>query len=173
MKKLIFNLIFGLMIIFSFSSCGTAMYTTTQEDIYVEAQTDVVRQSNIDFNIVIRYGTPYYYNRTLLYYLYNNLYYYPFYYNNYWYVRVYRKPFNHVHYRPYFRPNKYDYRFKPGYYRNFDRPREYRHRPTPSRPSPQPRINNGHRNNVGVPHTPRPTNRNNGHHNNRRFGGRR
>ena len=172
MKKIILNLILGLMIIFSFSSCETTMYATTQDDIYVEAQNDVVYGSNIDFNIIIRYGTPYYYNGRLLYYLYNNLYYYPFYYDNYWYVRVYRRPFDHIHYRPYLRPNRYDYRFKPGYHNNFNRPpRDNRYRPQSNRPYHYPGVS--HRNNVGVPHTPQPTNRNNGYYNNHRFGGRR
>lgn len=110
MKKTILTFIVELMMMFSLGSCGTVVYATTQDDIYVETVTYVVR-STADYNIVIRYGTPYYYNGSLLYYLYNDLYYYPFYYDNYWYMRAYRRPFNHLHYRPYFRPHRYDYRF--------------------------------------------------------------
>ena len=117
MKKL-FMFIIGLMMVFSFSSCVGYTYATTQDDIYVEAETDVVR-SNVDFNIVIRYGTPYYYEGSLLYYLYEGLYYYPFYYDNYWYVRAYRRPFAHLHHRPYFRPHRYDYRFRPDHHPGF------------------------------------------------------
>lgn len=190
MKKLILTLVFGITTMFSFTSCGTTTLVTTQDDIYVEAQADVVEYRNIDFNVIVRYGTPYYYNGTLLYYLYNNLYYYPFYYDNYWYVRVYSRPFSHLNRRPYFRPSRHDYRFKPGTYHGFDRLHNrpnYRpntpHRRPDVRPRPNngnrptsPRVNNGNRPrpNVGVPRTPQPTNRNsrpNG--GNRRFGGRR
>ena len=47
--------------IFSLSSCETAVYTTTQDDVYVETQADIV-QSNVGFDVIIRYGTPYYRN---------------------------------------------------------------------------------------------------------------
>ena len=179
MKKLFLSLVFGIITMFSFTSCDTATFVTTQDDIYVEAQADIVEYRNIDFNIIIRYGTPYYYNGSLLYYFYNNLYYYPFYYDNYWYVRVYSRPFNHLRYRSYFRPNRHDYRFRPGHYHGFDRPNyrpNYRPNTPHRRPNTPPRVNNGHRPrpNVGVPHTPQPTNRHNGHHGgNGRFGGRR
>ena len=120
MKKILMFFI-GMMLMFSFQSCVVGTYATTQDDIYVEAEADVV-YTNIDFGVVIRYGTPYYYNGDLLYYIYNGLYYYPFYYDNYWYVRVYRRPFNHLYHRPYFRPNRHDHRFAPGVHRGFDRP---------------------------------------------------
>ena len=119
MKKL-FMFIIGLMMMFSFSSCVGYTYATTQDDIYVETEADVVH-SNVDFNIVIRYGTPYYYEGNLLYYLYEGLYYYPFYYDNYWYVRAYRRPFAHLYHRPYFRPHRYDYRFRPDHHPGFGR----------------------------------------------------
>ena len=115
------NIIISLIMIFSLSSCDTMVYTTTQDDVYVETQVDIV-QSNVGFDTVIRYGTPYYRNGVILYYFYDNIYYYPYYYNNYWYVRAYRRPFTHFSYRPYFRPHRYDYRFSPGYYRGYGRP---------------------------------------------------
>ena len=167
MKKFFIFLI-GLMMMFSLNSCETYTYATTQDDIYVEADVDVVR-SNASFDVVIRHGVPYYMDGVILYYLYKDIYYYPFYYNNYWYVRAYRRPFTHFDNRPYFRPHRYDYRFSPGQYRGFDRNgvTHYRHpninRPNrrpdvQPRPSRQPRhdnrrpnINNNHTNNRVVP----------------------
>ena len=119
MKK-IFIFLISLMMMVSLNSCETYTYATTQDDIHVEADVDVVR-SNVSFDVVIRYGTPYYMDGALLYYLYKDLYYYPFYYNNYWYVRAYRRPFTHFDRRPYFRPHRYDYRFSPGQYRGFNK----------------------------------------------------
>ena len=120
---------------FTITSCDVYTYATTQDDIYIEADADVVK-SNVSFDIIIKYGTPYYYNGSLLYYLYHDIYYYPFYYNNYWYVRAYRRPFTHFNYHPYFRPHRYDYRFNPGHHRGFDRPRNpnVHQRVTPSIP---------------------------------------
>jgi hypothetical protein len=141
MKKLYIFLIV-LMMMFSLSSCETYTYATTQDDIYVETEGDVVR-SNVSFDVIIQYGTPYYRDGVLLYYLYRDIYYYPFYYNNYWYVRAYRRPFIHFNTRPYFRPHRYDYRFSPGHYRGFDRPNRpiphYRHNPNMRRPDYPPR----------------------------------
>lgn len=150
--------ILGLIISFSFTACTVSGHATTQDDIYIESSTDIV-QYNIDYNIVFRFGTPYYYEGCLLYYFYDGLYYYPYLYNNYWYMRVYRRPFNHLHYRPYFRPHRYDYRFDRSfrphnnwhhdYYRsnrhyNNQRPRHPYpdNQVTPSRPNRyQPRVN--------------------------------
>ena len=106
--------ILGLMMCLCLSSCYVETYATTQDDMYVQTEVDVVK-SDVNYNIVIRYGTPYYYNGNILYYIYNNLYYYPYYYNDYWYFRVYRRPFPYTNYRPYFRPHRYDYRFDRGY----------------------------------------------------------
>jgi len=109
MKKLL-NLIIVLFILIFISSCEIYSYPTTQDDIYIETDADIVR-SNVDFNIIISNGTPYYYNGNILYYFYNDIYYYPYYYDNYWYIRAYRHPFNHISHYPYFRPHRYDYRF--------------------------------------------------------------
>ena len=126
MRKKFLIVLTALTMLFSLNSCNVYTYPTAQEDIYVETQANVVR-SNVDFNVVMYYGTPYYYNGSILYYTYKDLYYYPFYYNNYWYVRTYRVPFNHLRYRPYFRPHRYDYRFVPGFHKGFDRPNVNRH----------------------------------------------
>lgn len=121
MKTKLLAFLVCLMMIFSLNSCVVSSYATTQDDIYTETEVDVVR-SNVSFDIIIQYGTPYYRDGALLYYLYRDIYYYPFYYNNYWYVRAYRRPFTHFDHRPYFRPHRYDYRFSPGSYRGFYRP---------------------------------------------------
>lgn len=176
MKK-IYSILIGLMMCFTLSSCAFETYATTQDDIYVQTEVDVVR-STVDYQIVIKYGTPYYYNGSILYYIYDNLYYYPYYYDNYWYFRCYRRPFPYTNYRPYFRPHRYDYRFYEGYrhprgwyrYEPSTRPHNYRpnnrdyHRPggsnidrparpnigdRPSRGSFQPRVNPGNSNRSG------------------------
>ena len=121
MKRKLFICLIALLMMFSINSCETYTYVTTQDDIYVETEVDVVR-SDVSFDIIIRYGTPYYMDGVLLYYLYRDIYYYPFYYNNYWYVRAYRRPFTHFDTKPYFRPHKYDHKFRPGDYRGFDKP---------------------------------------------------
>lgn len=141
MKKI--TLIILSIFMFCLTSCTITEYATTQDDIYTETSTDMVR-SDVDINIVLSTGVPYYYNGSILYYVYNGLYYYPFYYDNYWYMRVYRRPFNHLYYRPYFRPHRYDYRF----HRGFNHPRNWYYCPN-NRP-----INNHHRYNRTQPRRP-------------------
>jgi len=128
MKKTIFTFVIGLIMMLSFSSCDTAVFATTQDDIYTETTVDIAR-STMDFDAIVRYGTPYYHNGSILYYMYDSIYYYPFYYNDCWYVRAYRYPFSHLHYHPYFRPHRYDYRLGMGYL-----PRHNWYRPKPRRP---------------------------------------
>lgn len=149
MKTKLLAFLVCLMMLFSLNSCVVSSYATTQDDIYTETEVDVVR-SNVSFDVIIQYGTPYYRDGVLLYYLYRDIYYYPFYYNNYWYVRAYRRPFTHFDHRPYFRPHRYDYRFSPGSYRGFYRPNNPNSHYRPITPN---RGNNGiyHR-----PHDSRP-----------------
>ena len=137
MKRKIFTFLVALFMLFTITSCEVYTHATTQDDIHVEAEADVVR-SNISFDVILRYGTPYYRDGVLLYYVYRDIYYYPFFYDNYWYVRAYRRPFIHFDHRPYFRPHKYDYRFSPGHYRGFDRP----HNPNIGRPHGRPHNSN-------------------------------
>ena len=137
MRKL-YILIICLMMMFSLSSCETYTYATTQDDIYTETEIDIVR-SNVSFDVIIQYGTPYYKDGSLLYYLYRDIYYYPFYYNNYWYVRAYRCPFTHFDRRPYFRPHRYDYRLNPRYYRHHNR--DFHNKITPKIRHNRPNIN--------------------------------
>ena len=141
MKRIFINLAIAMTFMFSFASCETYVNATTQDDIYTDYNDDIVRV-DVDYNVVIRFGTPYYYQGSILYYIYNGLYYYPFYYNNYWYIRAYRRPFDHLHYRPYFRPHRYDYRFGRGYRPTHKWINHNRYnRPTP-RPGNRPNINN-------------------------------
>lgn len=190
MKRKLLTFLVCLMMIFSLNSCVVSGYATTQDDIYTETEVDVVR-SNVSFDVIIQYGTPYYRDEVLLYYLYRDIYYYPFYYNNYWYVRAYRRPFTHFDHRPYFRPHRYDYRFSPGAYRGFYRPNNpntyYRpatpnrghndryHRPRGSRPDVMPnpsRPNNGRVTPQSRPNRPVITpNRGGGSRPNGNFGG--
>ena len=83
MKKLLFTLILSVVMI-SIQSC-----TTTYAAVYDQYDEEYVISDNADVNIIITYGTPYYYEGKLWYYLYNGLYYYPFHYNGYWYFRPY------------------------------------------------------------------------------------
>ena len=147
MKRKLLTFLVALFMMFTITSCDVYTYATTQDDIYVETDADVVR-SNVSFDVIIQYGIPYYRNGTLLYYLYNDIYYYPFYYNNYWYVRAYRRPFTHFDTRPYFRPHRYDYRFSPGHYKGYDRPRNSNVHHNYINPRPNPTTPNRHPNNV-------------------------
>ena len=160
MKRKIFTFLVALFMLFTITSCEVYTHATTQDDIHVEAEADVVR-SNISFDVILRYGTPYYRDGALLYYVYRDIYYYPFFYDNYWYVRAYRRPFIHFDHRPYFRPHKYDYRFSPGHYRGFDRPIHRPYNPNIGRPHGRPTNPN-----FGRPNG-RPTNPNMGRPNGR------
>ena len=150
MKTKLLTFLVCLMMLFSLNSWVVNGYATTQDDIYAETEVDVVR-SNVSFDVIIQYGTPYYRDGALLYYLYRDIYYYPFYYNNYWYVRAYRRPFTHFDHRPYFRPHRYDYRFSPGSYRGFYRPNNPNSHYRPITP------NRGNNDRYHRPHGSRPT----------------
>lgn len=90
MKHKLIYLISIICLSLTLYSCGT-----TYAGVYSNPQCDdqEVFDNKVNYNIIIRYGTPYYYNGYLNYYFYEGLYYYPIYYNNYWYFRTYRKPF--------------------------------------------------------------------------------
>lgn len=124
-KKFLLACLFAIS--FSFTSCAIG---GEQDGIYIG--TEYRTRSYVDFDVVVRYGTPYYLDGALQYYIYNGLYYYPFYHNNYWYVRVYQKPRLHTH----FVPNRYDYRFKSGRYPGFNKPK-LTPAPSPRRATPQ------------------------------------
>lgn len=161
MKKFILSLIFGISVLFSLSSCVTSAYA---QDVVISNDGD-----NVDVSFVIRYGTPYYINGSLQYYLYNGWYYYPYYYNNHYYYYRYSRPLP---------PPRHGHRFTPGRY---DRPyfrHHVNHRPMRSSTYSTHRFGN---------HTARPTHTQMGAfgrptphmrgnaapHGNGRFGGRR
>ena len=78
MKKSLSSLLIGLMCMLC-ASCVTSSY----------AETSVCDE---DVQIVIRYGTQYYYNNTLAYYIYDGYYFYPYRYNNAWRFHRYSRP---------------------------------------------------------------------------------
>lgn len=123
MKKLLFALILSVAAMISLQSC-----TTTYAAAYEPYDEEYVISDNADVNIIITYGTPYYYEGQLWYYLYNGLYYYPFYYNGYWYFRPYATLYSwdwyYYHYH-HFTPHYHDYRFRP-HHHDWNRPH---HRP--------------------------------------------
>ena len=117
MKKFLLSLIFGIGVMCSMSSCVTPAYS--QDVVITESD------GNVDISYVIRYGTPYYFEGSLLYYLYNGWYYYPYYMNNRWYYYRYERPFDvyrgyrfhpQPNHRPYFdsrRPPRHNGRVMP------------------------------------------------------------
>lgn len=130
MKK-IFSILIGLAMCFTFSSCITTA-TAQIDDMY----------DDVDVNLVITYGTPYYNTEgLLLYYIYRDMFYYPYIYNNTYYF--------HRYYRP-LPPNR-AWRYKPlprDFYKhrphhNYDRANH--HHPTPN-----------HHHNNGGHHSVRP-----------------
>ena len=72
MKTKLFTFLVALFMMFTITSCDVYTYTTTQDDIYTETNVDMVR-SNVSFDIIIKYGSPFYRDGVLLYYLYNDI----------------------------------------------------------------------------------------------------
>lgn len=95
------------------SSCSVSSYAYSTDDCYY------MKDRDITYNIVVRYGTPFYFNNVLSYYFYDGIYYYPYRYN----FVEYLKPFRTV--RPHgfvFVPGRYhipDYRFR---HHSYNRP---------------------------------------------------
>ena len=121
MKHVLFNILFLFFSVFSISSmtsCGTMMATTQYDDIYTS-----IDNVNVDVRVIFRYGTPYYYNGILNYYVYGGIYWYPFWYENMWYFRPYRRPYRLGYIPPYrgWRPPVYYRGWYVGRY-GFDRP---------------------------------------------------
>jgi len=105
MKKFILSLLFGIGILFSMGSC--AAYA---QDVVITSDGE-----DVDVSLVIRYGTPYYYEGSLLYYLYDGWYYYPYLRGDYYYYYRYSRPLP---------PPRPGHRFVPG---RHDRPHFRRH----------------------------------------------
>ena len=80
MNKIKYFLIL-LITVITFASCSTT-YASSQSPYEYD---DTYTTSSVTFSTVVRYGTPYYIDNILSYYLYKGIYYYPYRYNNYWY----------------------------------------------------------------------------------------
>ena len=81
MKKII-GILTALIMSFTLSSCATTAQAQI-DDMY----------DNVDINVVVSYGTPYYNTEgLLLYYIYRDMFYYPYYYNNRYYLHRYSRP---------------------------------------------------------------------------------
>ena len=129
MKKYLIILFSMAFLSLGLSSCDT---TYAGVDSNQEALLD-----NIDINLIVRNGTPYYYNGYLNYYYYRGLYYYPIYYNNYWYFRAYHRPFRRGYLPSYhnWRPREHWRGYRPN----------SNHRNYNYRPNVRPRVDNGSR----------------------------
>ena len=92
MKKII-GILTVLMMYFTLSSCVTTAQAQV-DDMY----------DDVDIEVVVTYGTPYYNTEgLLLYYIYRDLYYYPYFYHDRYYLHRYYRPLppNRMrHYRP-------------------------------------------------------------------------
>ena len=109
------NFLLLLSILFSIvclSSCSVSSYAYTTDDYYIEDR-------DITYNIVVTYGTPFYFNNVLSYYFYDGIYYYPYRYN----CVEYLKPFRTIRPRGFvFVPGRYyvpNYRFR---HHSYNRP---------------------------------------------------
>ena len=92
-----------------------------------------------DVQIVIHYGTPYYYGNTLAYYIYNGYYFYPYRYNNTWRFHRYSRPLPPPrHY--YRRPSLSHHNNGHKHFGNYSRPPRNNGMLKPSRPSHNDRI---------------------------------
>ena len=138
MKKYLAILLIGFIHMLC-TSCAASTYAETV--VYDE-----------DVQIVIHYGTPYYYGNTLAYYIYNGYYFYPYRYNNTWRFHRYSRPLP---------PPRHHYR-RPPLPHNNNGHRHFRNYSQPSR-------NNGMSRPSGHSHNDRPTRNSTRHH----FGGKR
>lgn len=166
MKK-ITGFLMGLAMLFSLSSCVTAVHA--QDDTYFDGEADV--------SVIVTYGTPYIVNGMIEYYLYKGWYYYPYWTNDSYYFHRYRRPLPPEHFHSWYRPIPRHYHHpRPDVHRrppHHNRP-DVHHRPHGSRPSqPSRRPSNnigthveGHHGNMGG----RPFG---GHRSSTRMGGRR
>lgn len=102
MKKRIFYFLLVFSCLISTTSCITDTY----------AQTTI---GDDDVQLVIRYGTPYYYNNTLAYYYYNGYYFYPYWYNNAWRYHRYSRPLPPSRYYDYHRPSSHHHHGRTNY----------------------------------------------------------
>lgn len=92
MKQKLIYLISIICLSLTLYSCDIAYYGVSSNP---QCDDQEVFDNKINYNIIVQYGTPYYYDGYLRYYFYEGLYYYPVYYNNYWYFRTFRRPFRY------------------------------------------------------------------------------
>lgn len=93
MKKTILFIVFAICAMLTFSSCVSPAYAQGVEITECDG--------NVDINVIVRYGTPYYYEGSFIYYLYDGFYYYPRLIDNHWryyrYARPLPPPRHHYH----------------------------------------------------------------------------
>jgi uncharacterized membrane protein YgcG len=112
MKKIFTFILISLFTISLFSSCETTYAATTvYDDMYEVGPYDYYYT---DIYTITTYGTPYYLDGVLQYYIYKNLYYYPFYYNNVLYYRTFYRPLPVHHHYNFGKPHRGDLRFGHG-----------------------------------------------------------
>jgi hypothetical protein len=155
MKKIILFLM-GLAMLFSLSSCVTAVHA--QDDAYIN--------DNADATVIISYGTPVYVDNMIAYYAYRGWYYYPYWINNSYYFHRYRRPLIPGTYKP--MPREYRHTMTNTHRRppHSTKPHIY-HNQSPRRPSYNigTHMNRPHNNMGGKP--------SGGHHRGDGLGGRR
>ena len=84
MKKTILFIVFAICAMLTFSSCVSPAYAQGVEITECDG--------NVDINVIVRYGTPYYYEGSILYYMYDGFYYYPRLIDNHWRYYRYARP---------------------------------------------------------------------------------
>ena len=84
MKKTILFIVLAICAMLTFSSCVSPAYAQGVEVTECDG--------NVDINVIVRYGTPYYYEGSLIYYLYDGFYYYPRLIDNHWRYYRYARP---------------------------------------------------------------------------------
>ena len=82
MKKLLFVLVICLLTVFSMSSCFSTLYAY-EEDYY---------PNRSEIELVLKLGTPHYFEGRILYYAYDGMFYYPYLVRNRYYYYRYRNP---------------------------------------------------------------------------------
>jgi hypothetical protein len=124
MKKILVFL-FGLTMLFGFTSCVTE----------VQAQDDTYFDGEVDATVVISYGTPYIVNDLIEYYVYRGWYYYPYWIGDSYYFHRYRRPLPPEHFGSWYRPIPRNH----VYHRPPHHPRHnIHHRPHSPRPGHRP-----------------------------------
>lgn len=140
MKKVIWFLL-SLVFCFSFQSCDISWMIDDAANNFSYDTYYYSPSTNNDINVIITYGTPYFYNSYIHYY-YRGLYYYPYYFNDYWYFRPYSSSFQYGYEPRFVCPRRGDFRFN-----NFNNNYGYR-RPSLNNPGlPNKEFVNNFRNN--------------------------